>query len=460
MDPYLVHYTGRIAVKYAAGNALKSVTNALLGLAGLEEPVGLDGGAPAAGGSDMDRWVIFSVRGWTPDTVFGALAAPGPAALDIADRVTRIANAPGLAVIEPEVVFRAAFDPREAYPEPTAVTTLSSEWDWHHKRTGVARVDERGAGVLIGHLDTGIDRTVARHLLGDRLIEGADYDDGSDIQEHFDIPRIPPWHGTGTLGLLAADAADGYRGVAPGARVLSARVSPSVVLIRNTALAYGIEDLTRRGCSVISISMGGAASPLWADAVNHAWRQGTLVCAAAGNNLRLTPHCVGYPARFERVFCVAGVTYEGSPYSEYEGPMRGNYGRQVDICAPTPDVTWAQPDRQGGVEYVPRGGTSTATPQVAGVAALWFGKWAELLSTPAFRGQNSWKRVENCRRALVGGARLLPNQTGHDPRLGFGCLDAEATLDQRWQPVTNVPPVGPAAVPRPWWRSLNPCAED
>jgi subtilisin family serine protease len=111
----------------------------------------------------------------------------------------------------------------------------------------------------------------------------------------------------------------------------------------------------------------------------------------------------------------------------------------VDLCAPTPDVLWAVPP----AGYRPGAGTSTATPQVAGAAALWLSFHRETLQDYA-----PMERVEACRRALLVGAADVgpypyhahPSQPGrtHNDYFGEGRLDVEATL--RIQPVRGLQP--------------------
>lgn len=460
MDPYLVRYTGRLAVKLRPGAA---------GVAGLLENVasvhGLRPLAPATGGDGLERWRLVDARGWSGHGgAFHGLASP--AAADIDDRAERLRQLPAVEEVEPEADFRAVGDWADAWA-PRPRPTLPPDWDWHLRAIGVigpGAPAETGAGVKLGLLDTGVHEPVVARLLGDDRIErGWDFDeDDGDLAEGADFPRFPAWHGTGTLGLLAGRAADGYRGVATEARVRVSRVGPSVVLVRNTALASAIDDAARNGVNVLSISMGGAASPLWSDAVDAAYAAGVVVCAAVGNHFGWMPiRCVVYPARFARVVAVAGVTRGDTPYATHGHPvtgMRGNYGVQVDVCAPTPDVIWAQPDDAGATVYEPHGGTSSATPQVAGVAALWFQRWAQILATPPFAGANRWRRVEACRRALQGSARPLPGQAGVDRYFGHGRIDAIGALHETWRPTTAQVVTKPDVVPVPWWRTLNPCA--
>ncbi len=67
---------------------------------------------------------------------------------------------------------------------------------------------------------------------------------------------------------------------------------------------------------VVSMSMGGAPSKAWAQAVNSAYEAGITVITASGNNINGLPtqHVI-YPARFGRVIAACGVTNDLRAYS-------------------------------------------------------------------------------------------------------------------------------------------------
>lgn len=165
---------------------------------------------------------------------------------------------------------------------------------------------------------------------------------------------------------------------------------------------------------MITISVGGLPSKLWADAVNTAYEMGVVICAAAGNNFHLvggvrTPSRVVYPARFNRVLACAGITFDEQRYW-YDDRMSGNYGPEVDVAAPTPDVHWALASPNYN-EYDPYGaGTSTATPQVAATAALWLSYYRD-----ALKAFSPVEVVEACRWALIQGTRDV-GPFPYDPR--------------------------------------------
>ena len=271
--------------------------------------------------------------------------------------------------------------------------------------------------VRIGHLDTGYSKTHA--AIPDRIKNNPlqrNFIDGEDEKDAHDrltsgMLRMPG-HGLGTLGLLAGGKIrlqtdegvfNDYLGGAPFAEVICCRVAPSVVLMKASNFADAINYLTSLTHSgtpvhVVSMSMGGAPSKAWADAVNAAYEAGISIVTAAGNNFNGLPtqHVI-YPARFQRVIAACGVTHEYAPYSNKKlGEMQGCYGpkRHMDkaLAAFTPNTPWATVN--GKISFA-GAGTSSATPQVAAAAAIYYRKHYQQLNA-----LQPWQRVEAIRNAL------------------------------------------------------------
>lgn len=304
-------------------------------------------------------------------------------------------------------------------------------------------------------------------------------------------------HGTGTIGSLAGrpmkfDAFGKswtFSGAVPDAQVVPIRISPWVASFATANMAYGIDHASRvEGCDVISMSHGGAPSLMWMDAVNSAYDRGTVIVAAAANYFNLAPFNRGviipsttvYPAACRRVLGVSGVTASGKSYGLTDWRtlgwriidprnwllMRGSAGPDgsyfspnpfdesggsIDekqkcklgelhchqISAPTPNVPWLKaPNSKTKVRNsldLDGGGTSSATPQVAGAAALWLAKNESKIRSAG--KWNSWEKAESTIHALLLSAQ---RQGGGDPanprpdvrkRIGAGVLDARAALD-------------------------------
>jgi hypothetical protein len=232
-------------------------------------------------------------------------------------------------------------------------------------------------------------------------------------------------HGTGTIGILAGreDPEFGILlGGAPDADVVPLRIADSVVLLHTSAFARALQYATENKFDVISMSMGGLPSEAWRDAIDRAYLAGICIVTAAGNNFRRLPtgHVV-YPARYGRVICACGAMANKSPYAGLKGLMEGNYGpdsvMKHALAAYSPNIPWAVFDcddlvRRNGA------GTSSATPQIAAAAALWFEKYKSLLP-------RDWRRVEAVRHALFSTAA---NKNTHHKEFGNGIVQAFAAL--------------------------------
>ena len=168
-------------------------------------------------------------------------------------------------------------------------------------------------------------------------------------------------HGTHVSGTIAAAANNGrgVAGLAPGARVLackaldddgSGRVADIVACINHLVAVAPTHNLR-----VISMSLGGPDSPTEAAAVRHAWANGVLVTAAAGNEGTGT---VNFPAGYPEAISVAATDRDDQRASF------SNANHDVEISAPGVGIVSTVP---GG--YDSWSGTSMATPHVAAAAA-------------------------------------------------------------------------------------------
>ncbi|WP_174512591.1 S8 family serine peptidase [Methylocella tundrae] len=305
-----------------------------------------------------------------------------------------------------------------------------------------------GQGVRIAHLDTGYDpghkstpkglnpRLARNFVDADRPNDATDRSDG--LFNNFS-------HGCGTLGILAGAAVPGLKpfGCAPNAEIVPVRVANSVVLFSNSSIARGL-DYVHTLCAseatrvhVVSMSMGGLPSDAWADAINALYEAGVVVVTAAGNNYSNAPtRFVVYPARFGRVIAACGVMADGHPYANLPPKrMAGNYGPQsktlTAIAAYTPNVPWARFGVPTIVDF-DGNGTSSATPQVAGAAALWIEKHrAQFDAYP-----QGWLRVEAVRKALFDSA--AKGAAADAEELGYGMLRAADALSRQAAPASRL----------------------
>ena len=210
----------------------------------------------------------------------------------------------------------------------------------------------------VGVIDTGVDSShedLAGQVVGGcrtatsgdgTLSSGCDDDHG---------------HGTHVAGTIAAAANNGrgVAGLAPGARVLpckaldadgSGRVSDIVACINHLVAVAPTHNLR-----VISMSLGGPDSSTEAAAVRHAWANGVLVTAAAGNE---GTSSINFPAGYDEAISVSATDRNDQRASF------SNVNHDVEISAPGVAIISTVP---GG--YASWSGTSMATPHVAAAAA-------------------------------------------------------------------------------------------
>ncbi len=293
----------------------------------------------------------------------------------------------------------------------------------------------------IAHIDTGYDRrheAQPANILHDLERSFADGDGDPNTANDPNRGNAFPdnsGHGTGTIGILAgghiAQLNDRLGGV-PDAEILPLRISNSVVLFFTSAFAQALRYAIDQRCDVVSISMGGAPSRTWNEAVNAAYEAGICIVAAAGNSQGGIPtHHVVYPARYRRTICVCGVmandkTYFDLDFRQLEGNWGPNSSMTAALSSYTPNIPWPV----FGCDNVVRlngEGTSSATPQIAAAVALWYEKNKSRLP-------RDWRRVEAVRHALFTSAKARGVDAEH---LGHGIMQAHAALQVA--PMFNLP---------------------
>ncbi|HEY6802453.1 MAG TPA: S8 family serine peptidase [Pyrinomonadaceae bacterium] len=293
----------------------------------------------------------------------------------------------------------------------------------------------------IAHIDTGYDRrheaqpaNILQQLERSFVNGDGDPNSANDPNRGRAFPDNSG-HGTGTSGILAGGHVTQLNdriGGAPDAEILPLRISTSVVLFRTSAFAQALRYAIEQRCDVISISMGGAPSRAWSEAVNEAYEAGICIVAASGNSMAGLPtHHVVYPARYHRTIAACGVMANGKNYYGLDfRVLEGNWGPDSCMTAAlssyTPNIPWAV----FGCDSVVRlngEGTSSATPQIAAAVALWFEKNKTRLS-------RNWQRVEAVRHALFTSAKAKGIDAEH---LGHGILQAWDALQV--SPVLNLP---------------------
>ena len=393
-------------------------------------------GGPAAGSEP--RWHHVTVD------VDAASVNPWQACHDL------VSNGIGAAFAEPDLVQRWPVDTGRSLSgalrlregdqhgqDPQFPRDADNYWFRNSKHSQLASVGNGGVAgqgrrTRIAHLDTGFDpghSTVPAFLAKDEQRNFVDGDNlANDATDRSEGLLTNFSHGTGTLSILASR----QFGCAPDAEVIPIRVASRVVMFANSAIARALDyvhELCRKPqtfVDIVTMSMGGVPSEAWAEAVNALYDAGVFIVTAAGNNYANAPtHLIVYPARFNRVVAACGVMCDGHPYADLNPLlMAGNYGpiekMQTAIAAYTPNVPWARFGDPQGIDF-DGAGTSAATPQVAGAAALWIAQNRAILG----KYKEPWMRVESIRGALF--ASAAPRERQH---LGAGRLRVADLLKQ------------------------------
>jgi subtilisin family serine protease len=241
-----------------------------------------------------------------------------------------------------------------------------------------------GSDVTIAILDTGISQSHP-DLEGQVILEQDFTGEG--------ITWDTDGHGTHVAGIVAGTGASSngvYRGVAPGAKLLDARVMNSSLKMEITWFENAIAWAVDNGADIISCSLAvfwkrgetqirtdGTLAP--SPAADAAVAQGVAFVAAAGNyHEEGNPeNYIGAPGDAFNVITVGVSDDEGSesidddtlPWWSSRGPT-GDDRIKPDVVAPGVDIMSTSADYSAGDDYEPRSGTSMATAHVAGVAAL------------------------------------------------------------------------------------------
>jgi serine protease len=291
-----------------------------------------------------------------------------------------------------------------------------------------------GAGVTVAVLDTGVaypgngsPRRGSPDLDPKRFVPGYDFVD------HDNRPFDQNGHGTHVASTIAEQTNNGYglTGLAYGVRIMPVRVLSRAGYGDAATIAQGIRFAVNHGAKVINMSLNfdnnvtAGQIPELVDAIEYAWRRGTLIVAGAGNS---GSRSVANPTRGPHVLAVGGTTQHGclATYS--------SHGDGLDLVAPGGGTDAAlsgdpacRPGRKGPpiyqitlaghyldhYEIAGYMGTSMAAPHVAAVAAL-------VVASRVIGADPSPEEIET---RLEQTARDL-GRPGYDSRYGWGLVDA------------------------------------
>lgn len=278
----------------------------------------------------------------------------------------------------------------ELYSEQWQTQMVNAEFAWD--------METYGNEVNVAVIDTGCNPHEDINLAGgyNFILNNEDYSDNHG-------------HGTHVAGIISAQHNEiGIAGVAPKVNIYALKcVDPYYSSGTDELIAAIIAAVDKFDCKVISMSLGvlrdDEENGLY-EAVKYATDNGVIIVAAVGNdgNKAYYKSRLYYPAAFEEVIGVGsvGLTKRRSDFSQQND--------SVFVVAPGEEYK----STIGMSEYDYKGGTSQATPIVAGTAAILFSADADM-TVDEFKDY-----IINCSEPI------------EDEYCGYGLLNIEAMFKE------------------------------
>lgn len=324
-----------------------------------------------------------------------------------------------------------------------------------------------GAGVYIAVVDSGLLDNWRQYFPEQRIATQYAVCFGGGGMERGAVSTQPnKWehdqdsHGTHVTSTILGYSLLGtpINGVAPMATIIPVKVLNqqgrcwSSVATRGIVYVADLKAGPLAGSPVvINMSMGGPQmDPVEQAAIDYAISQGVIIVASAGNNGR---DGMGYPGAYAPVISVgaSGWIWEWIPVPPFHLPWwwardvteptdpddfyitdwssRQLPGQDLDVAAPGSWVVGPYQLQSGWISYYYLGGTSMASPHVAGIVALMAEKY------PALTAADAEAILEVTAIYLAPGTRtiLTPWGTTESPSwgadsTGAGLADAQAAL--------------------------------
>ncbi len=328
------------------------------------------------------------------------------------------------------------------------------------------QVQYDGNGVYVAVLDTGLVDSWRQYFPQERIAEeyAKAFGGGGGENGNVSEPTNKWEHDQNSHGTHVTSTILGYtfgispiNGVAPLAKVIPVKVLNQNGSGWSSVIARGIvyiADLKADELAnypvVINMSLGGSAlDAVEKEAIDYAIEQGVIIVASAGNEGTAG---MGYPGAYEPVISVAASGWVGewsltgldrgkwwyavnvadptNPDDYYitDFSSREKSGQDLDVAAPGSWVLGPYQVNSGQLSYYYLGGTSMASPHVAGIVALMADKYSGLTASQAE------SILTGAAIALPAGCRDIMSPYGaeevcwNDDATGSGLITADAAL--------------------------------
>lgn len=309
-------------------------------------------------------------------------------------------------------------------------------------------VAETGAGVYVGIIDSGLLDSWRQYFPEERIattLARSFGGGGGEVGETSEQPN--KWeHDQNSHGTHVTSTVLGYQlganrigGVAPMATVIPVKALNADGWGWSSVIARGIVYIANLKAGalanspvVINMSLGGPTlDPMEKAAVDYAVSKGVIVVAAAGNE---GTDGMGYPGAYAPVISAAAYGWKkafttSSWWNALDVPERDpssfaianfssrslNADQDLDVAAPGVSVVGPYQYTSGQLSYYYLGGTSMASPHVAGIVALMAERKGTLTASEA-------------EAILVSTAVPIPGVAASAQ--GSGIVDADAALSK------------------------------
>ncbi|WP_338695312.1 S8 family serine peptidase [Streptomyces sp. Q6] len=334
-------------------------------------------------------------------------------------------------------------DPIEM-PDPIASVQEATVngFDWNIDAINAPKVwsefGDRGEGVVIGSIDTGVDWNHPALLSSYRGLKadgGVDhshnwFDPTGFCAERTTGPCDDVGHGTHTMGTMVGDDGQGNQiGVAPGATWIAAKACTTTDCTRSALLAAGqwmLAPTDSDGADprpdlapdVINNSWGAAVLDPWYSSMVQAWRDAGIFPAFSNGNTGPGCDTAGSPGAYANTYASGAFGVTGR-IADFSSRGTGENGVvKPNIAAPGVNIRSAAP----GGGYVPKSGTSMASPHTAATVAL---VWS---AAPSLRGDIAATEAVLDQSAVDVDATGCGGTAADNNVYGEGRLDAYAAV--------------------------------